>query len=78
MAKERNNMSSSSFNPDFKAPEGDFEKFMYAVSHDLQEPLRMMTSFMKLIESRFAETLPEDGSRYLEMAMQNADRMKKM
>lgn len=71
-------MSTSSFNPEYQKPVSDQDKFVYAVSHDLQEPLRMMTSFMKLMESRFSNELPEDGKRYLGMAMQNADRMKEM
>lgn len=71
-------MSNSSFYPEYQKPVSDQDKFVYAVSHDLQEPLRMMTSFMKLMESRFSNELPDDGKRYLKMIMENADRMKEM
>lgn len=57
-------MSTSNFNPEYQKPVSDQDKFVYAVSHDLQEPLRMMTSFMKLMYSRFSHDLPEDGKRY--------------
>ncbi|MGB0424247.1 MAG: sensor histidine kinase [Flavobacteriales bacterium] len=71
-------MAISTLNLDLKQPENELDKFVYSVSHDLQEPLRMVTSFLKLLDSRFKDNIPEDGERYLEMAMENAERMKEM
>lgn len=71
-------MAISSLNLDLKQPENELDKFVYSVSHDLQEPLRMVTSFLKLLDSRFKNNSPEEGERYLEMAIENADRMKEM
>ncbi|ELY60305.1 PAS/PAC sensor signal transduction histidine kinase [Natronococcus amylolyticus DSM 10524] len=54
------------------------EQFAYAASHDLQEPLRMITSYLGLIESRYADVLDEDGKEFLEFAVDGAERMRAM
>ena len=54
------------------------EQFAYAASHDLQEPLRMVTSYLELIEDRYDDALDEDGQEFLEFAVDGADRMREM
>jgi PAS domain S-box-containing protein len=54
------------------------EQFAYAASHDLQEPLRMISSYLSLIESRYEEVLDEDGREFIEYAVDGADRMQEM
>ena len=54
------------------------EQFAYAASHDLQEPLRMVTSYLKLIEQRYADELDEDGQEFIDFAVDGADRMRDM
>ena len=54
------------------------EQFAYAASHDLQEPLRMVSSYLQLIERRYADELDEDGEEFLEFAVDGADRMRDM
>ncbi len=54
------------------------EQFAYAASHDLQEPLRMVTSYLKLIEKRYDEELDEDGREFIEFAVDGAERMRDM
>jgi len=54
------------------------EQFAYAASHDLQEPLRMVTSYLKLIEERYDDELDEDGREFLEFAVDGAQRMRDM
>jgi len=54
------------------------EQFAYAASHDLQEPLRMISSYVQLIESRYAEVLDEDGEEFLAYAIDGAERMREM
>ncbi|WP_252699486.1 sensor histidine kinase [Natronosalvus vescus] len=54
------------------------EQFAYAASHDLQEPLRMISSYLKLLEQRYSEELDEDGEEFLEFAIDGADRMRSM
>jgi len=52
------------------------EQFAYAASHDLQEPLRMVSSYLQLIDSRY--DLDEEGEEFLEFAVDGAERMRSM
>ncbi|RZH66501.1 PAS domain-containing sensor histidine kinase [Natrinema altunense] len=54
------------------------EQFAYAASHDLQEPLRMISSYLQLIESRYAEDLDADGEEFIDYAVDGAERMRDM
>ncbi len=54
------------------------EQFAYAASHDLQEPLRMVSSYLQLIERRYEDKLDDDGREFLEFAVDGADRMRDM
>ena len=54
----------------------DLEQFAYVASHDLSEPLRVMTGFVQLLEKRYADALDERGSRYLFHIVDGAARMR--
>ncbi|MFC7231653.1 PAS domain S-box protein [Saliphagus sp. GCM10025308] len=54
------------------------EQFAYAASHDLQEPLRMVSSYLRLIERRYKDEIDEDGREFLDFAVDGADRMREM
>ncbi|MDF9747907.1 PAS domain-containing sensor histidine kinase [Natrinema salsiterrestre] len=54
------------------------EQFAYAASHDLQEPLRMVSSYLQLIEHRYVDDLDEDGREFIEFAVDGAERMRAM
>ncbi|WP_224448428.1 ATP-binding protein [Haloprofundus salilacus] len=54
------------------------EQFAYGASHDLQEPLRMVSSYLRLIEDRADEELTEETEEFLEFAIDGADRMRDM
>jgi two-component system CheB/CheR fusion protein len=56
----------------------ELERFAYIVSHDLQEPLRMVSSFMKLLEQKYKGQLDEKGEKYINFAVDGADRMKQL
>jgi len=53
----------------------ELEMFAYITSHDLQEPLRMITSYLQLIEKRYFQNLDEDGKEFIAFAVEGAKRM---
>ncbi|MBC7950475.1 MAG: PAS domain S-box protein [Rhodospirillaceae bacterium] len=56
----------------------DLEQFSYAVSHDLQEPLRMVSSYLALLERRYAPKLDEEAHEFIAFAVDGAQRMSRM
>ncbi|MBI1896048.1 MAG: HAMP domain-containing protein [Acidobacteria bacterium] len=56
----------------------DLKQFAYAVSHDLQEPLRMVSNFTGLLQKRYSERLDEPGREFMQYAIEGATRMQAM
>ncbi len=56
----------------------ELEQFAYVVSHDLQEPLRMISSFLTLLEKKYNDTLDADGKKYIHFAVDGAKRMRQI
>lgn len=56
----------------------ELEQFAYAASHDLQEPLRMISSFTSLLERDYAHLLDDTGKEYIEYATNAAQRMQEL
>ncbi|WP_339106043.1 ATP-binding protein [Haloterrigena salinisoli] len=54
------------------------EQFAYAASHDLQEPLRMVSSYLQLIEDRYADELDAECEEFIDYAVDGAERMRAM
>ncbi|SDK73715.1 PAS domain-containing protein [Natronorubrum texcoconense] len=54
------------------------EQFAYAASHDLQEPLRMVSSYLQLLEKRYSDEFDSDAEEFLAFAVDGADRMREM
>lgn len=57
------------------ASNAELERFAYVASHDLQEPLRTITSFAQLLERRSAERLQDEDKEYLAFIVGGARRM---
>jgi PAS domain S-box-containing protein len=56
----------------------ELEQFAYVASHDLQEPLRMITSFLTQIEKKYDAVLDEKGKKYIFFAVDGAKRMRQI
>lgn len=56
----------------------DLERFVYVASHDLQEPLRMVTSFTQLLKKKYEKQLDEQATEYINYAVDGAARLKKL
>ena len=56
----------------------ELEQFAYVASHDLQEPLRMVTSFLSLLEINYADKFDDKGKKYIHFAVDGAKRMRQI
>jgi light-regulated signal transduction histidine kinase (bacteriophytochrome) len=56
----------------------DLQDFAYVVSHDLQEPLRMITSYLQLLDRRCSKVLDDEGREFMEFVLDGARRMQQM
>lgn len=56
----------------------ELERFALVSSHDLQEPLRMVTGFLHLLKKRYGDQLDSTAQQYISFAVDGSDRMKKM
>jgi PAS domain S-box-containing protein len=53
----------------------ELERFAYIASHDLQEPLRMVSSFSELLHEEYGDKLDEQGRQYVDWTLKSSKRM---
>lgn len=56
----------------------ELQQFAYIASHDLQEPLRMISSYISLLERKYRGELDEKATTYLSYVVDGARRMQKL
>ncbi|WP_121744562.1 ATP-binding protein [Natronorubrum halophilum] len=54
------------------------DQFASTASHDLREPLRMISQYLGLLEDRYAEDLDDDGQEFIAYALDGAERLQTM
>jgi len=53
----------------------DLQQFAYIASHDMQEPLRMISSFTQLLSQRYSDKLDKDGQEFIHYIVDGAKRL---
>lgn len=76
--RRRSDASLVTYTGELERRNRELQEFSYAASHDLQEPLRMVTSFVKLLGDRYTERLDGDALEFIDFAVQGAERMRSL
>jgi PAS domain S-box-containing protein len=77
-ARARAEQARARYAADLARSNRELEQFAYVASHDLQEPLRMVTSYLELVRERYEPVLDAKGRSWIGYAVDGAARMKEL
>ncbi|MGB2087355.1 MAG: PAS domain-containing protein [Psychroflexus salarius] len=75
---EKLNLTLKNRNEDLNRSNKELEQFAYVASHDLQEPLRMISGFLSQLDKNYDHLLDEKAKQYIYFAVDGAQRMRKI
>jgi light-regulated signal transduction histidine kinase (bacteriophytochrome) len=77
-ARKQAEDESARYSEGLKRSNEDLQRFAYVASHDLQEPLRTISSFLQLIEKRNRDLLDAESKEFISFAVSGANRLQIM
>jgi PAS domain S-box-containing protein len=73
--KKRDQQALAMRSEELQRSNADLEQFAYVASHDLQEPLRMVSTYTQLLSEHYAGTLDEKARKYMNYSLDGSRRM---
>jgi PAS domain S-box-containing protein len=78
VTRHRYEQSLKKLNSELALSNQDLEQFAYVTSHDLQEPLRMVGSFLTLLENKYGDQLDDKALQYINFATDGTKKMRQI